>query len=378
MTASTFCLALLVVICAQKTVTALISGTANPYVWTKLPAIGFSDSTVTTCRRPSRPIWTLERLSSGQHLRLQLRANAMSSTSNTNGQCPQFRSARPVAPGPVALSWAAAALMLQAQLTDWAQLDQDAAGLIGLPGSMGSMLPRGSAMFGDISAQHLVLYVTFWVFSAVWDRAFGMHKPFEVCSSRTNDGQSSAVEPVVEHVSKRTRPILTPTVARGVLPRPRAAAVRTALPGSRAATIEMGHRSLDDHVGGDSPVVRDLQILLHSTDSTIELLGIQLSDNNRVLKVAAGSSADRAGLQPLDVMIEIDGASCRSSEQIRELLAAEPRQHQTRRFVRVLRPTIHGSSGVHAPTREVRCRTCAEWTLHAPRLCDSVTRLSGP
>jgi len=177
-------------------------------------------------------------------------------------------------------------------------------------------------------------------YSTLWDRVFGTYKPFEVRRSVAAD----APPQVVDRQSKKATPTLAPIDTRPAHARLRAVAVEM---------CDSPSPEKDDPFGKSVPLVQDLQILLGSADTAADLLGVQLSETNRVLKVAAGSHADHAGLQTLDVITEIDGTSCRSPDQLHELLSAEPCQHQTRRFIRVLRPSIPGSKGVPSPSREV-------------------------
>jgi len=99
---------------------------------------------------------------------------------------------------------------------------------------------------------------------------------------------------------------------------------------------------------GERPSVLDVQILLDPA-LNCNAAELMLSPTNRVLKVRAGSAAARAGLRAMDVIIDVDGVPCRTPQQTRALLRAEPKQSSTRRFIRVLRP----EQGPVAPVHEV-------------------------
>jgi len=197
-------------------------------------------------------------------------------------------------------------------------------------------------------------------YSTLWDRVFGTYKPFEV---RRTVGADAPQPSVVARLGGKAEPMLAAIEARPSLPRPRAVAVEMCDSASpiKDVAVEMcdGASPKKDELFGKAgsrlqgPLVQDLQIFLGSADAAAGLLGVKLSDTNRVLKVAAGSPAAHAGLQALDVITEIDGTSCRSPTQLRELLSVETCQHQTRRFIRVLRPRALGSNGAHAPSSEV-------------------------
>uniref|UniRef100_A0A7S0Q593 PDZ domain-containing protein n=1 Tax=Coccolithus braarudii TaxID=221442 RepID=A0A7S0Q593_9EUKA len=89
------------------------------------------------------------------------------------------------------------------------------------------------------------------------------------------------------------------------------------------------------------------------TEISFDKTDLTLSPVNRVVWMAAGSVAERAGLRVLDVITEVDGRRVTSAKQTRAVLNTDPVHRSSRRCISVLRPALPDSQGAIAPSLEV-------------------------
>jgi len=175
-------------------------------------------------------------------------------------------------------------------------------------------------------------------YSTLWDRVYGTHLPFQVLP-RT-DQANAAVASTAEGTSSVSQ--LAPQTSK----------VSTTSHKSRRINVSMSAAAPKGLYDEFEPSVERLQILLECADGAS--LGVTLSPSNRVLSVVVPSSAAAvSGLRALDVILEVDGVSCRGPKHTRSLLSAELSKLQMCHSILVLRPKIPVSHGVAAPANEV-------------------------